>query len=135
VCKISAVNTWLIPGPEAIAKKRSGPGRRLTDVSEIEVVQEVLAVPVPAPVSEHGSALVRSVAPSAQAMAVAAGGFVAGAAVFGLASRRRGRRSTRALAKRRRSTSGKSGGRGELVQILGTRSLLVDIHLLGGAER
>jgi hypothetical protein len=109
-------------------------------VSEIEVVQEVLAVPVPvpapAPASEpHGGALVRSVAPTAQAMAVAAGGFVAGAAVFGLASRRRGKRSTRALAKGRRGKSRKGGGRSELVQILGTRSLLVDIHLLGGAER
>jgi len=101
-------------------------------VYEIEQVDAVPVVTVRASASER--ALVRSVAPTAQAVAVAAGGFVAGAAVFGLASRRRGRRSTRALAKRRR-VRGKSGGRGELVQILGTRSLLVDIHLLGGAER
>ena len=105
-------------------------------MSEIEIVQELRAVPVPAPVGEsHGRAMVRSVAPTAQALAVAAGGFVAGAAVFGLASRRRGRRSARVIAKGRRGASRKSGGRGELVQILGTRSLLVDIHLLGGAER
>ncbi len=107
----------------------------LTSVyEEIEEVDAIPVVPVPAP--EPGSALVRSVAPTAQAMAVAAGGFVAGAAVFGLASRRRGKRATRALAKGgRRGARSKGGGRSELVQILGTRSLLVDIHLLGGAER
>ncbi len=107
------------------------------EIGEIEVVQEVEAVPVLTPASEpRGGALVRSVAPAAQAMAVAAGGFVAGAAVFGLASRRRGRRGARALSKGRRGARGKGGGRrSELVQIVGTRSLLVDIHLLGGAER
>ncbi len=104
----------------------------------VEVVQELEAVPVLTSASApHGRALIRSAAPAAQAAVLAAGGFVAGAAVIGLANRRRGRRGARALAGRgRRGARGKSGGaRSELVQILGTRSLLVDVHLLGGAER
>jgi hypothetical protein len=74
--------------------------------------------------------------PAVQAAAVAAGGFVAGAAVVGLVHRRQ-RRS--ALAKGRRAGElGRGGRRGrrsgkaaELVQIVGSRSLLVDVHLLG----
>jgi hypothetical protein len=86
------------------------------------------------------------VIPAVQAVAVAAGGFVAGAAVVGLVHRRQ--RRSPALAK------GRSGGRSvkkarpaaaldarrggaravELVQIVGSRSLLVDVHLLGGAD-
>jgi hypothetical protein len=77
--------------------------------------------------------------PAVQAAAVAAGGFVAGAAVVGLVHRRR--RHAAALSKGRRS--GRDLGRGarrrqasragELVQIVGSRSLLVDVHLLGGS--
>jgi hypothetical protein len=94
-------------------------------------IEEVDAVPVLAP--EPGRALVRSVAPTTQAMVVAASGFVAGAAVVRLASRRRGK-AARVLAKGRRGARKKGGRRGiELVQIVGTRSLLVDVHLLGGA--
>jgi len=112
----------------------------VSEAREIELVQEVEAVPVLAPASEsqgQGGALVRSVAPAAQAMVVAAGGFVAGVAVVGLVSRRRGKRGARTLAsKGRRHGARKMGGkRSELVQIVGTRSLLVDVHLLGGAER
>jgi len=111
----------------------------VSEAGEAEVVQEVDAVPVLA--SEpfaHGMlaerqryALIRSFAPAAQAMVVAAGGFVAGAAVVGLANRRRGKRG----ANGRRAARKTGGRRGELVQIVGTRSLLVDLHLLGGAER
>jgi hypothetical protein len=85
------------------------------------------------------------VMPAVQAVAVAAGGFVAGAAVVGLAHRRqqrsaalgKGRGAGRALAKGRR-TGGLDSRRGaakavELVQIVGSRSLLVDVHLLGGS--
>ncbi len=64
--------------------------------------------------------------PTVQAAAVAAGGFVAGAAVVGLVTRRR--RHAPALAKSRR----RDAGAGELVHIVGSRSLLVDVHLLGG---
>jgi hypothetical protein len=73
--------------------------------------------------------------PAVQAAAVAAGGFVAGAAVVGLVTRRQ--RRSAALTKGRpkprlgrRRGSGTSAG--ELVQIVGSRSLLVDVHLLGG---
>ncbi len=84
-----------------------------------------------------------AVIPAVQAAAVAASGFVAGAAVVGLVSRRRGRRAT-ALTRGRRAGGrlarrGKkkdAGPLGELVQIVGSRSLLVDVHLLGsGGER
>ena len=79
--------------------------------------------------------------PGVQAAAVAVGGFVAGAAVVGLAHRRQ-RRSPGAPRARRAgrhpgkgSRDGRSGGKvGELVQIVGSRSLLVDVHLLGGGE-
>ena len=84
----------------------------------------------------------RAVVPAVQAAAVAAGGFVAGAAVVGFVHRRHRRL---ALAKGRRSGQRRlrkggrdSGGRaGELLQIVGSRSLLVDVHLLGagGGDR
>jgi len=82
-----------------------------------------------------------AVMPAVQAAAVAAGGFVAGAAVVGLVHRRQ-QRST-ALGKRRPAgrvgrRARSSGPRGtakaaELVQIVGSRSFLVDVHLLGGS--
>lgn len=83
-----------------------------------------------------------TVLPAVQAAAVAAGGFVAGAAVVGLVHRHQRRAST--LAKGRRTgrigagSRSRSGGRSrppaaELVQIVGSRSLLVDVHLLGGS--
>jgi hypothetical protein len=71
--------------------------------------------------------------PGVQVAAVAATGFVAGAAVVGLVHRRRRRH---ALAPRRGASrrAARSGPLGELVQIVGTRSLLVDVHLLGGRD-
>jgi hypothetical protein len=76
--------------------------------------------------------------PAVQAAAVAAGGFVAGAAVVGLVHRRqrqaaltKGKRAGRELGRRSRRGR-RSGTAGELVQIVGSRSLLVDVHLLGG---
>jgi hypothetical protein len=78
--------------------------------------------------------------PAVQAAAVAAGGFVAGAAVVGLAHRRRQRA---ALARGRRfgaelgrggRRARKGGKAAELVQIVGSRSLLLDVHLLGGSS-
>ncbi len=73
----------------------------------------------------------RAMVPVAQAAAVAAGGFVAGAAVVGLVGRRRARRS-RGLTAHRRSGSKERTRGGELLQIVASRSLLVDVHLLGG---
>jgi hypothetical protein len=74
----------------------------------------------------------RAMVPVAQAAAVAAGGFVAGAAVVGLVSRRRARPRGRVSARRRRGKEGALGA--ELWQIVGSRSLLVDVHLLGGRD-
>jgi hypothetical protein len=81
-----------------------------------------------------------AVIPAVQAAAVAAGGFIAGAAVVGLVNRRhrnasasaRGRRVSRAGRAGRSARAGERGG--ELVQIIGSRSLLVDVHLLGGRD-
>jgi hypothetical protein len=78
--------------------------------------------------------------PAVQAAAVAAGGFVAGAAVIGLVTRRqrravalsKGRKAGRRLARGRRRDA--QSGASELVQIVGSRSLLVDVHLLGGRD-
>ena len=85
-------------------------------------------------------ATARAAASSAavQAAAAAAGGFVAGAALLGLVARRQRRRALPASAGRRRTrltgrrSAQAAGGARELVQILGTRSLLVDVHLLAG---
>jgi hypothetical protein len=79
----------------------------------------------------------RAVMPTVQAAAVAAGGFVAGAAVVGLVHRRQ--RRAAALVKGRRvgrriAHAGGSGKAAELVQIVSSRSLLVDVHLLGGSS-
>jgi len=96
----------------------------------------VIASPAGALPAQAGPS--RAVVPAVQAAAVAAGGFVAGAAVVGLVHRRRRRSAT--LAKGRRAGRLSRGGRdsrsankaGELLQIVGSRSLLVDVHLLGG---
>jgi hypothetical protein len=71
--------------------------------------------------------------PAVQAAAVAAGGFVAGAAVVGLVTRRQRRALGPRKGPRRLSRRSKSApGAAELVQIVGSRSLLLDVHLLGG---
>lgn len=81
----------------------------------------------------------RTIVPAVQAAAVAATGFVAGAAAVGLMHRRRHRRdltrrgSSRRIGRRSQRSGG--GAVGELVQIVGSRSLLVDVHLLGGSGR
>jgi hypothetical protein len=111
-----------------------------------QAAQEASALPVLAPEatvvrdSTPGAQLERSRAgaslPAVQAAAAAAGGFVAGAAVVGLVARRQRRAAP--PAKRRRAVRRPGRGRkaapsaGELVQIVGSRSLLVDVHLLGG---
>jgi hypothetical protein len=60
----------------------------------------------------------RAVVPARQAAALAATGFVAGAATVAVVSRRRSR-----LPRRRRKA-------GELGQIVSSNSFLVDVHLL-----
>jgi hypothetical protein len=77
-----------------------------------------------------------AVIPAVQAAAVAAGGFVAGAAVVGLVQRRQ--RQAAITKGTRRGRFLRRGGRtpasgGELLQIVSSRTLLVDVHLLGPA--
>jgi hypothetical protein len=100
------------------------------------LVQEATVLPVtplPGGLARSGAAVI----PAMQAAAVAAGGFVAGAAVVGLVQRRH--RHTTAIAKPRRSRRGlQRGGRAgsspaELVQVVSSRKFLVDVHLLGPA--
>lgn len=105
----------------------------MSEVGTIEVVQEVDVVPVLAPEPVRRGGLIRSVAPATQAMMLAASGFAAGAAVVGLAARRRAGAARRPA--KRQGARARGGKRGETVKIVGTRSLLVDVHLLGGAER
>jgi hypothetical protein len=102
----------------------------------------VLAGEEPVARAAPSSALERQVGaviPAVQAAAVAAGGFVAGAAVVGLVHRRQRRalllgKPGRRGSKLARGGARRSGRAGELVQIVGSRSLLVDVHLLGGAD-
>ena len=114
-------------------------GQETEEVDALPVLAQeptVIASPARALPADAGPG--RAVVPAVQAAAVAAGGFVAGAAVVGLVHRRR---RSAALAKgrgaRRLSRGGQSGRSannkaGELLQIVGSRSLLVDVHLLGG---
>jgi hypothetical protein len=108
------------------------------EVDALPVLVDEPAIIASAPRALSADAgLGRAVVPAVQAAVVAAGGFVAGAAVVGLVNRRRRRT---ALAKGRRTGRLSRGGRdsrsankaGELLQIVGSRSLLVDVHLLGG---
>jgi hypothetical protein len=94
---------------------------------DTEEVDAVLVAPAPSGRALALPAGAAAILPAVQAAAVAATGFVAGAAMVGMARRRHDRRAfMRTPSKRRR------GGRGEVVQIVGSRSLLVDVHLLGG---
>jgi len=118
--------------------------------------EEIDALPVPLPNGVlvrphplHGALALdeptgQAVIPAAQVPAVAEGGFVAGAAFIGLVHRHQRQRP--APARRRRFRRERGRGRrarreasvaGELVRIVGSRSLLLDVHLLGGsgAER
>ena len=89
-------------------------------------------MPVLAPEPAKRGGLIRSVAPATQAMVLAASGFVAGAAVVGLQLRQAWRSRAGGLPGAGRAQCRQAEG--ETVKIVGTRSLLVDVHLLGGAE-
>lgn len=101
-------------------------------VIERSDTEEVDALPVLAPEPESWLPVARAVVPAVQTAAVAAGGFVAGAVVVGVMGRRRQR--TLAARAARRVGRGKRAAR-ELVEIVGSRSLLVDVHLLGTSSR
>ncbi len=108
------------------------------DTEEVDAV-----IVVPGDGAELSQRSVRGVVPAIQAAAVVATGFVAGAATAGLVRRRRERRALASVMPRRRVALGGRGGTGrgsrrgggELVQIVGSRSLLVDVHLLGTPGR
>jgi hypothetical protein len=88
--------------------------------------------------TEPSRALALRMAAPVQTAAAALGGFLAGAALVTF-TRRRPRQRSRGLARRplwglvgrrdRRSPSRKAAS--ELVQVVASRSLLVDVHLLG----
>ena len=127
-------------GPAPAGDEGTAAGAQRGAVGDGELVDAVpvLGEELTADPAEGSTTLMRrysAAPPAVQAAAAAAGGFVAGAAVLGLVHRRR--RQAAALARGRRgrrlSRRGDSGGGvGELVQIVGSRSLLVDVHLLGG---
>ncbi|HEX5308417.1 MAG TPA: hypothetical protein VFW38_04980 [Solirubrobacteraceae bacterium] len=98
--------------------------------------EEVIdAVPVLAEESRSSGELAQRSAPAiVHTAALAAGGFVAGAAMLGLVHRRSARRAALVAARPRRriARAGRGAKRaGELVEIVASRSLLVDVHLLG----
>jgi hypothetical protein len=71
-----------------------------------------------------GAALAPVAAPAVQAVAAAATGFVAGAATLAIARRASARRGTRTAL----------GRRADALPVLGTRSFLIDIHMLRPGE-
>jgi hypothetical protein len=111
------------------SKERPGGGHdALPVLAEGAVVGEVRSV---GGISRASSP---ALVPAVQAAAAAAGGFLAGAAVIGLVNRRRGAARLVRRPRAGRVARGRGAARGgELVQIVGSRSLLVDVHLL--AER
>jgi hypothetical protein len=94
-------------------------------------IEEVDALPVLAPEPASPVLAPRSLVPAVQTAAVAAGGFVAGAVVVGVL----GRRHRRTLARAGRQLTPRKRSPRQLVEIVGSRSLLVDVHLLGAPVR
>jgi len=73
--------------------------------------------------------------PAMHAAAAAAGGFVAGAAMISFVQRRHRRALARRAAQRGAVRARRSPPRaGELLQVVASRSLLVDVHLLGDRQ-
>jgi hypothetical protein len=91
--------------------------------------------PLPAPLPRDAHL---ALVPTVHAAAVAVGGFLAGAAMVGLVHRLRRSAAAPRTARRarRRAVRARLGSKAsprapQLVQIVGSRSLLVDVHLLG----
>lgn len=106
------------------------PGTEEVDAIIVEAEEQAIVQPAPAlPVPT------RAVVPAVQAAAVAAGGFVAGAAVVGFVNRRHSRALAAGSAPRRRLLRRSSSARVQALQIVSTRSLLVDVHLLDGGSQ
>ena len=77
--------------------------------------------------------LLAPAAPLVKVAAAAGGGFLAGVALMGLVHRRRRRGAIVSARRRKRPAARAQASRrgGEVVQVVGSRSLLVDVHLLG----
>jgi hypothetical protein len=96
----------------------------------VESEETVDGVPVlAAEVRALERAVPRRNLPAVQAAAVAATGFAVGAATVVAISRRASNRSRPPAKRRRKRDAGP-----EVMSVLGTRSFLVDVHLLGRAE-
>jgi hypothetical protein len=141
------VNEPFEPDRSKIGQPEDGPaaGAMTRDTEEIDALPVladgtvVRAYPLPGTLAADRRSSI-AVIPAVQVAAVAAGGFVAGAAVVGFVHRRhrssalsKGRRAGRDVARggRGRRMTGRAD---ELVQIVGSRSFLVDVHLLGGRD-
>ncbi len=99
--------------------------------AELPVPVEDGELVAPAPLG--GLVPQRRTLPAVQAAAAAAGGFVAGAAVVGLVNRRHARALARGGARRGlRGRRSAAPGVADRAQIVGSRSFLLDVHLLGG---
>jgi hypothetical protein len=96
----------------------------------VEPEETVDGVPVlAADVRALERAVPRRQLPAVQAAAVAATGFVAGAATVVAIGRRVSNRSRSPARRRRKRDAGP-----EVMSVLGTRSFLLDVHLLGRGE-
>ena len=125
--------------------EQSAPRTTLRDVNEPPHDEVLDGVPVlpgeQAGVSMFGASESRSLpvplSGPVQTAAAAAGGFLAGAALLGLVHRRHSKRAALASGGSQRGI-GRAGKRsrsaGEIA-IVGSRSLLVDVHLLGAPIR
>jgi hypothetical protein len=112
----------VLPEEPAVAGASTAGASATGAVSGSNRASRALAVRMPAPV---------------QAGVAALGGVLAGAAIVGFV-RRRGRRRSGVLTRRspirvlrRGSDRDRRGPASELVQVVASRSLLVDVHLLG----
>jgi hypothetical protein len=101
--------------------------------AQAEEVRITRLAPAPGslPVARQESAL-----PVRAAAAAAAGGFMAGAAVVGIVSRRHKRSTAIATGRRPRRLVRRRPGRKSIapappLKVVGSRSFMVDVHLLG----
>ena len=94
----------------------------------VEPEETVDGVPVLAAEVRALERVERRQLPAVQAAAVAATGFVAGAATVVAISRHVARKPSRTTRRRKRAAGP------ETLSVLGTRSFLLDVHLLGRGE-
>jgi hypothetical protein len=103
-----------VDGPAAdaeVAEALDGPAAGAEPTESVPVLSEVRTLAAPAP----------AMLPAVQAAAVAATGFVAGAATVALVRRHSARKLARARSPRRAV---------DALPIIGSRSFLVDVHLI-----